>query len=119
MFYEDDDGKKWLGHDERIGAALGEFHEPFGVVVSAAGDRLYVSEREGRRIQVLSLPDGRPLRAIHVPDFMKPKGICVDAQGRLYCLAERACKSFNCTFPSLRNTALHNLCIYAPFPALT
>ena len=108
--YEDDDGHRWHGHDSRAGTALGEFHEPFGVAVSTAGDRLYVSEREGRRIQVLSLPDGRPLRTIHVPSSMQPKGICVDAQGRLYYLAERD--------PRIEIQHVQNLCIYAPLPAL-
>ena len=62
-------------------SAAGAFNEPIGVAV--ARGHLIVSEREGRRIQVLTL-EGGPLRAVgsprlgNVPGGIKLGGICVD-----------------------------------------
>ena len=61
--------------DERIGSAPGEFNEPWGVAIGHG--RLYVSEREGRRIQVLTL-EGEPLHVVASPDGEPLGGLCVD-----------------------------------------
>ena len=55
----------------------GEFDCPFGVAV--AHGRLYVSERRGQRIQVLSL-DGEPLQVIESPDGRPLGRLCVDGE---------------------------------------
>ena len=61
--------------DERIGSAPGEFDEPCGVAIGHG--RLYVSERHGRRIQVLTL-EGEPLHVVASPDGRPLGGLCVD-----------------------------------------
>ena len=61
--------------DERIGSAPGEFDEPVGVAIGHG--RLYVSERHGRRIQVLTL-EGEPLHVVASPDGEPLGGLCVD-----------------------------------------
>ena len=61
--------------DERIGSAPGEFDEPCGVAIGHG--RLYVSERHGRRIQVLTL-EGEPLHVVASPDGEPLGGLCVD-----------------------------------------
>ena len=55
---------------------VGEFNEPAGVAISHG--RLYVSELEGRRIQVLTL-EGEPLHVVASPDGKPLGGLCVDA----------------------------------------
>ena len=61
--------------DERVGSAPGEFNEPAGVAIGHG--RLYVSERTGRRIQVLTL-EGEPLNVVASPDGQPLGGLCVD-----------------------------------------
>ena len=61
----------------RIGAGPGEFNEPWGVTVGK--QRLYVSESAGKRIQVLSLPDGEPMHIVRSPDGLDLTGICFKA----------------------------------------
>ena len=61
--------------DERIGTAAGEFDEPCGVAIGHG--KLYVSERAGRRIQVLTL-EGEPLHVVASPDGEPLGGLCVD-----------------------------------------
>ena len=61
--------------DERVGSAPGEFNEPAGVAIGHG--RLYVSERTGRRIQVLTL-EGEPLHVVASPDGQPLGGLCVD-----------------------------------------
>ena len=61
--------------DERMESAPGEFNEPFGVAIGHG--RLYVSEDEGKRIQVLTL-EGEPLHVIASPDGKSLGGLCVD-----------------------------------------
>ena len=63
--------------DPRIGAGPGEFNEPWGVTVGK--QRLYVSESAGKRIQVLSLPDGEPMHIVRSPDGLDLTGICFKA----------------------------------------
>ena len=74
---EDDSADLWssVDGDERIGTAPGEFNEPAGVAIGHG--RLYVSEDEGRRIQVLTL-EGEPLHVIASPDSKSIGGLCVD-----------------------------------------
>ena len=76
--------------------APGEFNEPFGIAV--ANEKLIVSERAGRRLQVLSL-EGEPLQMIQIATRMKMSsfgirsptefamlgGLCVDGD-RLWCV---------------------------------
>ena len=59
----------------RRGSAPGEFNEPAGVAIGHG--RLYVSEDEGQRIQVLTL-EGEPLHVIASPDSKPLGGLCVD-----------------------------------------
>ena len=59
----------------RRGSAPGEFNEPAGVAIGHG--RLYVSEDEGQRIQVLTL-EGEPLHVIASPDGKSLGGLCVD-----------------------------------------
>ena len=61
--------------DERIGTAPGEFNAPAGVAIGHG--RLYVSEKTGRRIQVLTL-EGEPLHVVASPDGDSLSGLCVD-----------------------------------------
>ena len=59
----------------RKGSAPGEFNEPAGVAIGHG--RLYVSEDEGQRIQVLTW-EGEPLHVIASPDSKSLGGLCVD-----------------------------------------
>ena len=64
-----------LDGDERIGTAPGEFNAPAGVAIGHG--RLYVSEKTGRRIQVLTL-EGEPLHVVASPDGNPLGGLCID-----------------------------------------
>ena len=74
---EDDSADLWSSRDgdERIGSAAGEFNEPYGVAIGHG--RLYVSEDEGKRTQVLTL-EGEPLHVVASPDGKSLRGLCVD-----------------------------------------
>mmetsp|Transcript_26923 Transcript_26923/g.80717 ORF Transcript_26923/g.80717 Transcript_26923/m.80717 type:complete len:363 (-) Transcript_26923:24-1112(-) len=64
--------------DERMGDEPGEFSRPSGVAV--ANGKLYVSEEKGlRRIQVLSLPDGRALQVVHPTVTIESSGYIHEA----------------------------------------
>ena len=73
--WDDDDLWAPADEDERAGSAPGEFDEPYGVAIGHG--RLYVSEKTGRRIQVLTL-EGEPLHVVASPDGNPLGGLCVD-----------------------------------------
>lgn len=55
------------------GSAPGQFKRPNGIAVD--GDRLFVVERDNRRVQVLSLPDFRPLGSFGEDRLRAPYGL--------------------------------------------
>lgn len=59
------------------GAAPGQFKRPNGIAV--AGDRVFVVERDNHRVQVLSLPDFRPLGTFGEGELRSPYGLWLDA----------------------------------------
>ncbi len=75
--------------DDRKSAEPGQFHEPYDVAVR--NKLLYVSERGGRRIQILRLPDDlsaadpEVLQIIPSPGGVELAGICLDGE-RLWCV---------------------------------
>ena len=75
--------------DERKSAASGQFHEPYDVAVR--DKLLYVSEKGGRRIQILRLPDDlssadpEVLQVIPSPGGVELAGLCLDGD-RLWCI---------------------------------
>ena len=81
--------------DERRGTGPGEFDEPYGVAIR--GNKLFVSETGGRRIQLLRLPDdladtSKPVEALQIipsPDGRELSGLCLEGNpphDRLWCL---------------------------------
>jgi len=70
----------------RKGTDSGEFINPVGVAIGHG--RLYVSERVGRRIQVLTL-EGLPLQVLDLPDSGMLGSLCVD-DTRIWCLGHGA-----------------------------
>jgi hypothetical protein len=75
--------------DDRKSAEPGHFYEPFDVAVR--NRLLYVSEKGGRRIQVLRLPDDLSasdpefIQIIPSPGGVELAGLCVDGD-RLWCI---------------------------------
>lgn len=57
------------------GSGRGEYIRPNGVALH--GDLLWVVERDGRRVQVLRLPEFTPLGVYGVGDLVKPYGVTV------------------------------------------
>ncbi len=57
------------------GGMPGQFSRPNGIAVS--GDRLYVVERDNRRVQVLSLPDFQTLAMFGFDQLQQPYGLWV------------------------------------------
>lgn len=55
------------------GAAPGQFKRPNGIAV--LGDRVFVVERDNHRVQVLSLPDFRPLGSFGEHELRAPYGL--------------------------------------------
>ena len=62
------------------GTAPGQFDRPNGIAVS--GDLVFIVERDNHRVQVLQLPDFKPLGVFAAGDLRKPYGLWVNpAQG--------------------------------------
>lgn len=55
------------------GAEPGQFKRPNGIAV--LGDRLFVAERDNHRVQVLALPDFRPLGSFGQAELRSPYGL--------------------------------------------
>ncbi len=58
------------------GTALGQFDRPNGIAVS--GDLVFIVERDNHRVQVLHLPDFKPLGVFAANDLKKPYGLWVN-----------------------------------------
>ncbi len=81
-------------HHARRGNGSGEFNEPYGIAVRDG--KLYVSEKEGRRIQVFRLPDDmRGPSDLELLQYVRtgswgppgiPRRLCVDDDGQLWCI---------------------------------
>lgn len=61
------------------GSEPGQFKRPNGIAVH--GDRLFVVERDNRRVQVLSLPDFRPLGSFGETGLRAPYGLWLNPNG--------------------------------------
>lgn len=61
------------------GSEPGQFKRPNGIAVH--GDRLFVVERDNRRVQVLSLPDFRPLGSFGETELRAPYGLWLNSNG--------------------------------------
>jgi 3-phytase len=57
------------------GSEAGQFERPNGIFV--IGDRVYVVERDNRRVQVLTLPDFTPIGSFGSEQLQKPYGLWV------------------------------------------
>ncbi|MGE8214284.1 MAG: phytase, partial [Stenotrophomonas sp.] len=60
------------------GTAPGQFDRPNGIAVQ--GDLLFIVERDNHRVQVLQLPDFKPLGVFAGADLRKPYGLWVNPQ---------------------------------------
>ena len=86
---EFDDGPTGTYDDDRKSAAPGQFNEPYDVAVRKKF--LYVSERGGRRIQILRLPDNlssanpEVVQIIPSPGGVELAGLCLDGN-QLWCI---------------------------------
>ena len=58
------------------GTAPGQFDRPNGIAVS--GDLVFIVERDNHRVQVLQLPDFKPLGVFAAGDLRKPYGLWVN-----------------------------------------
>jgi 3-phytase len=58
------------------GSALGQFERPNGIAV--IDDLLFVVERDNRRVQVLSLPDFKPLAIFGAAELKVPYGLWIE-----------------------------------------
>ena len=61
------------------GAGAGQFLRPNGIAVF--GNRLFVAERDNHRVQVLSLPDFRPMGEFGADGLRAPYGLWIDETG--------------------------------------
>ena len=73
--YDGDSGKR-LREVGSEGSAPGQFFRPNGVAV--AGDRLFVVERDNHRVQVLSLPDFKPVGTFGEQELRSPYGVWIN-----------------------------------------
>jgi 3-phytase len=72
------DGRE-IGSIGASGAAPGQLSRPNGVAI--VDDRLYVVERDNRRVQAFALPGGEPIGHFGGGDLVKPYGVWIDARG--------------------------------------
>ena len=75
LLFDADSGIR-IGASGGPGEGPGQFRRPNGVAV--AGDLLFVVERDGRRVQVLHLPDFAVLGEFGATELQLPYGIWVD-----------------------------------------
>ena len=93
-------------HHACRGSGSGDFNEPYGIAVRDG--KLYVSEKEGRRIQVFRLPDDmRGPSDLELLQYVRPRPagppgpwnlsgagrLCVDDDGQLWCIVENNTKA--------------------------
>lgn len=64
----------------RRGSELGEFSRPNGIAI--AGDLALVVERDNHRVQVLRLPDFKPVASFGEETLLKPYGVAVQSRGK-------------------------------------
>lgn len=76
VLFDADSGVR-IGASGGPGDGPGQFRRPNGVAVS--GDLLFVVERDGRRVQVLHLPDFAVLGEFGAGELQLPYGIWIDA----------------------------------------
>ncbi len=72
VVFDADTGARLREFGEK-GSEPGQFMRPNGIAVH--GDRLFVVERDNRRVQVLSLPDFRPLGSFGEAQMRAPYGL--------------------------------------------
>lgn len=72
VVFDADTGARLREFGEK-GSQPGQFKRPNGIAVH--GDRLFVVERDNRRVQVLSLPDFRPLGSFGETGLRAPYGL--------------------------------------------
>ena len=73
--YDGDSGER-LREVGGEGDAPGRFNRPNGIAV--AGDRLFVVERDNHRVQVLSLPDFKPIGSFGEKQLRSPYGLWIN-----------------------------------------
>jgi len=73
--YDGDSGER-LREVGSEGSEAGQFFRPNGVAV--AGDRLFVVERDNHRVQVLSLPDFKPVGTFGEKELRSPYGVWIN-----------------------------------------
>jgi len=73
--YDGDTGERLREVGEE-GSAPGQFFRPNGIAV--AGDRLFVVERDNHRVQVLSLPDFKPVGTFGESELRSPYGLWIN-----------------------------------------
>ena len=73
--YDGDSGER-LREVGSEGSAPGQFFRPNGIAV--AGDKLFVVERDNHRVQVLSLPDFKPVGTFGEKELRSPYGVWIN-----------------------------------------
>lgn len=77
VVFDADTGARLREFGEK-GSGPGQFKRPNGIAVH--GDRLLVVERDNRRVQVLTLPDFRPLGSFGDTELRAPYGLWLNPQ---------------------------------------
>ena len=79
VVFDADTGKR-LREVGGKGEGPGQFKRPNGIAVY--GDRLFVAERDNRRVQVFALPDFRPLGSFGSEALKSPYGLWLNPRTR-------------------------------------